>query len=102
MQEHQHHQPNEDSPKSFWKTPLGWVFLGFVAIAGYFLLTEHTAHVIRFLPWLLLLACPFLHFFGHGHGDHGGHGRHGRRDRNKADEPTKADPRDEAESIHRH
>jgi len=50
-----------------------WVFLGFVLIAGYFLLTEHRAHVVQFLPFVLLLACPLLHMF-HGHGGHGGHG----------------------------
>jgi hypothetical protein len=48
-----------------------WVFLGFVLIAGYFLLTEHRAHVVQFLPFVLLLACPLLHMF-HGHGRHGG------------------------------
>lgn len=53
-----------------------WYFLGFLAIAGYFLFTEHRAHVLPYLPFLLLLACPLMHFFmhrGHGHG-HGGHG----------------------------
>jgi hypothetical protein len=49
-----------------------WVLLGFLAIAGFFLLTEHKAHVLGVLPFLLLLACPLLHLF-HGH-----HGRHGR------------------------
>jgi len=50
-----------------------WVFPGFVLIAGYFLLTEHRAHVVQFLPFVLLLACPLLHMF-HGHGGHGEHG----------------------------
>ena len=50
-----------------------WVLIGFALIAGYFLLTEHRAHVFQYLPFLLLLACPLLHFF-HGHGGHGGHG----------------------------
>jgi hypothetical protein len=52
-----------------------WYFLGFLAIAGYFLFTEHRAHILPYLPFLLLLACPLMHFFmhrGHGHG-HGGH-----------------------------
>ena len=51
-----------------------WVFL---AIIAYFLVTEHWAHVVPFLPWLLLLACPLMHLFmhgGHGHGGHQGHG----------------------------
>ena len=50
----------------------GWVLLGFLAIAGFYLLTEHRAHTLGLLPILLLLACPLLHLFMHG-----GHGRHG-------------------------
>ena len=50
------------------------VLLGFLAIAGYFLVTEHWAHVVPFLPWLFLLACPLMHVFMHG--GHGG----GRKD----------------------
>jgi len=52
-----------------------WVFIGFALIAGYFLITEHRAHLVGFvpyLPFLLVAACPLLHFFhhsGHGHGD---------------------------------
>jgi hypothetical protein len=49
-----------------------WVLLGFLAIAGFFLLTEHQAHVLGILPFLLLLACPLLHLFHGGHGKHGG------------------------------
>ena len=47
------------------------VLLGFLAIAAYFLWTEHRAHVVQFLPYVLLLLCPLLHLF---HGGHGGHG----------------------------
>ncbi len=46
------------------------VLLGFLAIAGYFLVTEHWAHIVPFLPWALLLACPLMHLFMHG--GHGG------------------------------
>ena len=38
------------------------------------MLTEHTAHVFGVLPYLLLLACPLMHFLHRGHK---GHGRHG-------------------------
>lgn len=47
-----------------------WVLLGFLAIAGFFLLTEHRAHVLGILPFLLLLACPLLHLFHSGHSGH--------------------------------
>lgn len=50
-----------------------WVLIGFLAVAAYFLWTEHKAHVVQFLPYLLLLACPLMHFFHHGHGGHGHH-----------------------------
>lgn len=57
-----------------------WYFLGFLAIAGYFLLSEHRAHVVPYLPFLLLLACPLMHLFMHrghdGRGEHGGGGGH--------------------------
>ena len=48
----------------------GLVLLGFLAIAAFFLLSEHRAHLFSFLPWLLLLACPLMHLFMHG--GHGG------------------------------
>jgi hypothetical protein len=57
-----------------------WIFLGFALIAGYFLLTEHRAHVVQYLPFVLVLACPLLHFF-HGHGGHGDHGGHDEKDK---------------------
>ncbi|HSD53987.1 MAG TPA: DUF2933 domain-containing protein [Burkholderiales bacterium] len=72
MNGHRHeHDANRDAGI---RIPTRWVLIGFAAIAGYFLLAEHRAHAIQFLPWLLLLACPLLHLF-HGHGGHGGHGR---------------------------
>lgn len=48
---------------------LRWVFWGFAAIAAFFLITEHGAHLLGVLPFLLILACPLMHIFGHhGHG----------------------------------
>ena len=52
------------------------VLLGFLAIAAFYLVTEHQAHLFGILPWLLLLACPLLHLFHGGHGGHGGGGSH--------------------------
>lgn len=69
--------PQHSEP--FWRGRSGLVLLGFLAIAGYFLWTEHQAHLIAFLPWLFLLACPLMHLFMHGgHGGHGGHQDGGR------------------------
>ena len=55
----------------------GLVFLAFLGIATFYLVTEHTAHFFGFLPYALLLLCPLLHLFMHGgHGDHGSHTDH--------------------------
>ena len=59
---------------SFWLTPKGLAALGLIAAASYFLLIEHRQHVWQFLPFLILLACPFMHLFMRG--GHGGHGQH--------------------------
>jgi Protein of unknown function (DUF2933) len=51
-------QPQE---QSFWRSPVGIVCLGFLVIGGFFLLTEHTAHVFGVLSYLLIVACPLMH-----------------------------------------
>ena len=51
-----------------------WVLIGFLTVAGFFLFTEHRAHVLGILPYLFLLACPLMHLFMHH--DHGSHGQH--------------------------
>lgn len=72
----QHAQPSQNKRNNL----VMWVFLVFIA---YFLITEHWAHIIPYLPWLILLACPLLHVFmhgGHGHGsneeEHDSHSTH--------------------------
>lgn len=81
--DHDHGPNGRSSPTGLrpWLSRYGLVLAGFVLIAGYFLWTEHKAHILAFsewLPWLLLLLCPLMHLFMH-HG-HGGHGGHGQRD----------------------
>lgn len=51
------------------------VFLG---MAGFFLWTEHRAHLLGALPYMIFLACPLMHIFMHrGHGKNGdNHGSH--------------------------
>ena len=49
----------------------------FAVIALVLLWGEHKVHLLGALPWLILLACPFIHMFMHGgHGNHGGHNHH--------------------------
>lgn len=59
-----------------WQRWATWIATaGFLAIALFFLLTEHRAHFFGALPYLLLLACPLMHLFmHHAHG-----GRHEER-----------------------
>lgn len=47
----------------------------FAAILAYLFFGEHRVHLLGYLPFLILLACPLLHMTMHGgHGGHGGHG----------------------------
>ena len=65
---------SDETHLPLWRTKSGLVLCGFLIVAGFYLLTEHTAHVLGVLPYLLLAACPLMHLFMH-HG-HGGHGHH--------------------------
>lgn len=63
----------EALPEPWWKSRSTLVLCGFLLVAGFYLITEHTAHVLGALPYLLFLACPLMHLFHHhGHGSHGG------------------------------
>ena len=73
MSDTRHSTPGEQQPRK------NRILIGFLAVAAFFLITEHTAHVLGALPYLILLLCPLMHFFMHrGHEGHGGHEhRHG-------------------------
>jgi hypothetical protein len=55
---------------------LPWVFFGFLLVAGFFFFTEHRAHLMGALPFILLALCPLMHLFHAGHGGHGHQGGH--------------------------
>ena len=45
---------NQEGP---WRrSPIGIITLGFIAVAGFFLLTEHTACIRRIVVWTKPLA----------------------------------------------
>ena len=72
--EHQH----GSNGSGLFNSRARWVLLAFLAIAGFFLVTEHRAHLLGILPFVIVLACPLLHVFMHGgHGGHGGDERPG-------------------------
>ncbi|TIS89713.1 MAG: DUF2933 domain-containing protein [Mesorhizobium sp.] len=80
----QNHSNQEHPQGSFLTSRAGLVLLGFLVIGGFLLFTEHRAHVLGALFYLLPFACIFMHLFmhgGHGHGGHGGH-RHQPDERN--------------------
>lgn len=53
-----------------WKRRATWAAYLFLAIAAFFLWTEHRAHVLGVLPYAIALACPIIHLFMH-RGHHG-------------------------------
>lgn len=77
MDEHSHQS------RGGWSTVSKLVFWGFILVGGFFLITEHRAHLFGILPFLLLAACPLMHLFHH----HGGHG-HGGHDEDQRDRET--------------
>lgn len=55
----------------WWQSRSNIAFAVFLAMGGYFLWTEHSAHITEFLPWILVLGCLGMHLFmhrSHGHG----------------------------------
>ena len=97
--EYDHQRLQDDEPPSFWRTRYGIGLLVLGAVAAYFLLTEHLAHVAQYWPFAFLLACPLMHLFmhhghGHGHGhDHQGHQGHDGSARRPQDLASPGSPR---------
>ena len=53
------------------RSVLPWAWLALAVVLGFFLFTEHRAHLFGALPFLLVLHCPLMHLFmHHGHGSH--------------------------------
>lgn len=60
------------SKRGYWASLHGLATLLMIGAALYFLFVEHRAHVIQYLPYLILLLCPLMHLFMHkGHNAHG-------------------------------
>ena len=59
--------------RPFWKSRAAIALTVFGLIALFLMFSEHRAHFLGVLPYLLLLSCPLMHLFmhhGHGHGHH--------------------------------
>lgn len=79
--EPKHHSDQQpQGEKHWWLSFRGLIAFILIIAIGYYLITEHRAHLFNILPLLLLLACPFMH------GKHGKHGsddnHHNERDKN--------------------
>lgn len=100
--EHQHEQQQHDaqspesnqSPPSFWRTPVGWGVLLLAGIAVFVLLTEHLVHLSALFPYLFLFSCLIMHVFMHrGH-------RHSHRSHRRSEDEASAAKKTEEESDH--
>lgn len=85
VHDHTQHHRSAEPQGGFWTSRAFLVCATFLVIAGVLLWTEHLAHALGYLPFLLILACPLMHIFMHGgHGGHGGHAHHQRSDRDRS------------------
>lgn len=92
--DHEHHGRKPSSPN--WSRINQWVlWLGLAAAVAY-MFYRHNAHLSQLFPFLILLACPLLHLFGHG--GHGGHGTGGDDER----APPGSGRSDPPNTNHRH
>ena len=99
--DHDQHEPLLPA-RRFWRSRYAIGLLAFAAMALFFLLSEHRAHAVGALPYLLLAVAPFLHIFmhgGHGHG-HGGADDEKGHSNDRADAPTA--PRGRSRTAHHH
>ncbi len=54
---------------------LRWAWIGLCATAAtlaFFLVRDHTSHVLQALPYVFLLLCPLMHLLHWGHGKRNG------------------------------
>lgn len=69
----QHKEKKQQNETGFFESlrfRYGLILAAFLALGAYFLWQEHEAHIIGYLPLLLVLVfCGGMHFFMHG-----GHG----------------------------
>ena len=72
MHEHHDAQRTETTSGGLVRSRAGLVLIGFLVVGGVLMFTEHRAHVLGAIYWLLPLACLFMHMFMHrGHHGHG-------------------------------
>ena len=80
MSPHDHADGKQTAERDYFASMrFSIVLLGFFIIVGVLLFTEHRAHALGALFYILPFVCVFMHMFMHGgHGDHGDHAQHTR------------------------
>ena len=97
--QHSHHENTESNNGQSWLlSRTGIATLVAVSILGFLIYEGHGAHLLGYLPYLLILACPLMHIFMHGgHGGHGG-GHGGDRDEEKKTRTPEDQKKDKEQS----
>ena len=81
-------QPHHDheSGSHGWSRTNQWLLWIGLAAAVAWLFFRHSAHLFEIAPFLIILACPLMHLFGHGHGGHGHGSQHEKTESRRSDE----------------
>ena len=66
---------NAPDSRPNWSRVNQWLLWVGLAAAVIWLVTKHGAHLLEIAPFLLILACPLMHVFGHGGHGHVSHGK---------------------------
>jgi len=67
------HDGDGGEQPGFFASRANIVLVGFLVLAAFYLITEHTAHLFGVAALAAPPCCPLIHFFMHGgHGGHGG------------------------------
>jgi DUF2933 family protein len=82
---HEHRAEHHSGVEDWLLSRTGIATCVAVAVLGFLIYTGHSAHLLGFVPYLLILSCPLMHIFMHG-----GHHRH-HHDASKQDRDTGGD-----------
>jgi len=80
----------------FSNSRIGVILIALAGAALVYVALEHRARLLELMPYLVVLACPLIHLFGHGgHGANRQDGPHGARQaRNEPVQPALAGMKD--------
>lgn len=92
MSMHEHHSDHSPQPRG-WFSGRTLIVVAFFVIAAFLLFSEHRAHALGALIWLLPFACLLMHSFMHrdGHGHSHGHSRPSSDDASPGSSPKSVD-----------